>query len=366
MEKQESATLAFSDIAQGGSSDKVYNINLDRSGDGWSVTAQYGRRGNALATDVKTKNGAVGYDAAKKIFDKVVAQKVAKGYVRGAGESRAPVAAPEFPATGGGVRSQELLTEIDERAAAALVLDPDYWMQDKSDGHSRGVVKAGGVIFGLNKLGRKVPLPAELHDELSRINLETFHIDAELVGDKLVCRDLLDADGDIHGLPYEVRFVRLVKAIYRESAEPREFKHISVVATWEGSFKPAALEQQIKERREGVVFKLRGAPHRAGRNGQHKKFKFVKTLSAIAGKPRASGKDSVEVFLAGRTGVVVSVGSVSLIGKPPVAEGDVVEVAYLYASAGKRLVQPRLMRVRTDVEQDECTLDQLIFKRENT
>jgi len=377
MEAKENATLAFSDIAQGGTSDKVYIINLDRASDGWSVVAQYGRRGGALATDNKTKNGPVDYEAAKKIFDKVVREKIAKGYVRQAGEgARAPVTVSDADyikvATSYGaapsaededsIRSQELLTEIGRHEAMDLIEDSDYWMQDKSDGHSRGVVKIGGVIFGLNKLGKRVPLPAELHEELSQIKLRTFHIDAELVGQKLVARDILNADGDLHELPYEQRFERLVKAIYRDLH--RDFKFISVVKTWDGARnKGMAFEQQMEERREGVVFKLRSAPHRAGRNGQHKKFKFIKTLSAITGKPRATGKDSVEIFLIDGA-KLVSVGSVSLIGKGNIEEGVVVEVAYLYASAGKRLIQPRLLRKRLDVTKGEATTAQLIFKRE--
>lgn len=352
--KEENVMLAYSDLATGGTSDKVYVVNLKESGGGFTVVAQYGRRGGALATDDKTKNGPIGYEAAKKLFDKTVAGKVAKGYERsGAQVPAAQVAPPNGNATH---RPQELLEEVDEATAMALVLDPGYWMQDKSDGHSRGVVKnGGGEIYGLNKLGKRVPIPAELHEELSRIQLDTFHIDAELVGHELVCRDLIDADGDVHGLPYEERFKRLVKATFG-------LKLVSVVRTWENPHKRSAFDRQKKENREGVVFKLIGAAHRAGRNGQHKKFKFVKTLSAIAGKPRATGKDSVEVFLIDGD-KRIRVGTVSLIGKQTVAEGQVLEVAYLYAFPSKMLSQARLLRVRDDVTQGECTTKQLIFKR---
>jgi bifunctional non-homologous end joining protein LigD len=357
-ENEENAMLAFSDLATGGTSDKVYVVNLKKSGDGYTVVAQYGRRGGALATDDKTKNGPLGYEAAKKLFDKTVAGKVAKGYERSVADAPAAQVAP--PKTVGAVaqhRPQELLEEVDEAYAMALLVNPDYWMQDKSDGHSRGVVKnADGSMYGLNKLGKRVPLPFELHSELSRIPLSTFHIDAELVGDRLVCRDLLDADGDIHGLPYEERFKRLVKATFG-------LDDVVPVRTWQNPHKRAAFDQQRKENREGVVFKLIDAPHRAGRNGQHKKFKFVKTLSAIAGKPRATGKDSVEIFLVDGNDKK-RVGTVSLIGKPEVKEGDVIEVAYLYAFPSKMLSQARLLRVRDDVTPGECSTKQLVFKRE--
>ena len=372
--KNETASLAFNDLARGGTSDKVYHLTLSPSGDGFTVTAQYGRRGSALATDNKTKNGPLPYDEAKAIFDRVLREKIGKGYIKSGAKAPAPQIEPpkgvgaalaeikrrNAPAVD--LRPQELLEEITEAHALALVVDESYLMQDKSDGHSRGVVKSEGAIFGLNKLGQRVPLPAELHEELSRIELSTFQIDAELVGDRLIARDLLDAGGDIHAAPYEQRFVRLVEIITVANLEK-----VSAVATWAGAEnKAAALDRQRQEHREGVVFKLRSAPHRAGgRNGQHKKFKFVKTLSAIAGKPRATGKDSVELFLyEGKK--LIRVGTVSLIGKVKVNEWDVLEIAYLYAfRESKKLIQARLLRVRSSVAPKECTTAQLIFKRED-
>ena len=90
--------LAFNDIAAGGSSDKVYHVNLDVTSTGlWSVIAQYGRRGGALAMDNKTKGGLLDYDAAKKLFERIIREKVAKGYVRLALTPSAVKAAPVMP-----------------------------------------------------------------------------------------------------------------------------------------------------------------------------------------------------------------------------------------------------------------------------
>lgn len=240
------------------------------------------------------------------------------------------------------------------------MLNPEYYMQDKSDGQSRGVVKIGGAIFGLNKTGRRVPLPAELHAALAQIDLKTFQIDAELVGDRLVCRDLLNADGDIDQRPYADRFRRLVKVIGIGR------KPVSVVETWDGAAnKTTALKASLAQRREGVVFKLKSAPYRAGRNGQHKKFKFVKTLSAIAGDPRATGKDSVEIFLY-EVDNLIRCGTVGLIGKPKIKKGDVLEVIYLYAFPSKLLCQARFSHLRDDVAPRECTTAQLVMKREES
>lgn len=368
MSKSENAMFAYNDLAAGGTSDKVYILNLDRTTTGLcSVVAQYGRRGGTMTVDNKTKAGLLNYEAAKALFDRECKKRITKGYVRLALTPSAVRSAPVMPPSALAAsaraaareeiapRSQELLTEIDSFECARLVHSDAYYMQDKSDGHSRGVVKIGGEIFGLNKIGRRVPLSAALHAELAQIDLSTFQIDAELVGEKLVCRDLLHADADLHALPYEERFKRLVEVLLESDL-------MYPVETWEGTAnKSAALKRQLELLREGVVFKLRSAPHRAGRNGQHKKFKFIKTLSAIAGEPRATGKDSVEIFLLEKS-KKIRVGTVSLIGKPRVREGEVIEVAYLYAFPSKMLSQARMTAKRDDVQPCECTTRQLVYK----
>lgn len=364
----ESISLAFNDLDHGGSSDKVYHIVLGRDGDTdgetYSVAIQYGRRGSALMSQTKARHAT--YAQAKKVYDKVLREKLAKGY-RPEGQAPAPQVAPSS-----GIKVEikppELLEEVTNGDVRKFLEDPAYWAQDKSDGVSRGVVKAGGEIFGINKRGLPVPLPAELVGELSLIFLETFQLDAELVGNKLIVRDILVANVDVSQAPYYERFALLHRKMGEQS-----LKLVSIVQTWTGAEKAPALERARAERREGVVFKLTSAPYRAGRNGQHKKYKFIKTLSAIAGKPKANGKESVELFLIEDSTAHpdiprnrVRCGTVSLIGKPKVQEGDVVEVSYLYAMSSGIMQQARLLSVRTDVDQSECTTTQLIFKREES
>jgi predicted DNA-binding WGR domain protein len=357
----ETISLAFNDLALGGSSDKVYHLALEQTGayETYNVTAQYGRRGAALTSQCKTPNGALAYDQAKKVFEKIKREKMSKGYIV---EGTAPE--PQIAPSGASldIKPPELLEEITNgQGPARYISDNDYWMQDKSDGVSRGVIKQRGEIVGMNKLAKIVALPAELVAELSRIELETFQIDAELVGNKLVCRDLLVANKDISQWPYEERFACLVGLLQVGS-----FQYAHVVETWTGEAKAEALPRLKFERREGVVFKLRHAPYRAGRNGQHKKYKFIKTLSAVCGLPRESGKESIALFLCqpDAHGKWIGCGTVSLIGKPAVKQGDIVEVQYLYAQKSGLMVQARMKCVRRDVLPEECTTAQLIYKRE--
>jgi bifunctional non-homologous end joining protein LigD len=61
-----------------GTSDKEYHAQLKSHDDGWTVNFQYGRRGSVLRADSKTPQ-PLPYEEAKKIYDKVVREKVGKG-----------------------------------------------------------------------------------------------------------------------------------------------------------------------------------------------------------------------------------------------------------------------------------------------
>lgn len=74
--KPESIVLYFKE----GRSDKEYHASLEQKEDGWVVNFKYGRRGNAGNAGTKT-DSPVAYDAAKKIYDKLVLSKTSKGYV---------------------------------------------------------------------------------------------------------------------------------------------------------------------------------------------------------------------------------------------------------------------------------------------
>ena len=73
--QSESISLYF----QEGSSDKEYHAQLESHDEGWIVNFQYGRRGSALQAGSKTAQ-PLPYEEAKKIYDKVVREKIGKGY----------------------------------------------------------------------------------------------------------------------------------------------------------------------------------------------------------------------------------------------------------------------------------------------
>jgi bifunctional non-homologous end joining protein LigD len=63
-----------------GTSDKVYNVSLQQEVlNGYVVNFSYGRRGNNLVVGSKTK-APISLASARVIFDKLVKEKICKGY----------------------------------------------------------------------------------------------------------------------------------------------------------------------------------------------------------------------------------------------------------------------------------------------
>src|SRR5260370_11254804 len=65
-----------------GSSDKVYLASIEPKGELFVVNFAYGRRGSTLSTGAKTSS-PVDYETAKRTYDKLVREKMAKGYTPG-------------------------------------------------------------------------------------------------------------------------------------------------------------------------------------------------------------------------------------------------------------------------------------------
>jgi predicted DNA-binding WGR domain protein len=93
-----------------GSSDKVYQASIEPADGGHVVHFAYGRRGTTLQTGTKT-NTPVPHHEAKRIYDKLIAEKTAKGYTPGADGT--PYAGTDKAGQTTGIHCQ-LLNAIDE------------------------------------------------------------------------------------------------------------------------------------------------------------------------------------------------------------------------------------------------------------
>lgn len=136
---------------------------------------------------------------------------------------------------------------------------------------------------------------------------------------------------------------------------------VRVVRSYRKEMRKRSLLQTVTEQgSEGVVFKRIDGLYQPGERVDHVlKYKLVKTADVIVtqvNRPDAK-HGSATLAVIGDEGEAVPVGKCSLIGKPQVAAGDVIECTYLYWS-GERMVQPRMTGVRDDKQPGECDLAQ--------
>ncbi|MGD0091112.1 MAG: WGR domain-containing protein [Planctomycetota bacterium] len=347
---RESVTLYFRE----GTSDKVYQTAIEEKDGGFVVSFAYGRRGSTLQTGTKTA-APVDFQTAKKVYDKLIAEKTGKGYTPGADGT--PYAHTDNEQRDTGLRCQ-LLNPIDEAQAEKLLDNPAWWLQEKYDGRRVLVRKdASGTVTGINRKGLTIGLPEPVIQH-AKLLPGTFVIDGECIGDKLFVFDCLEREGiEVAGFPYSKRLQILMGFVGKGA--------IDCAPTSAGPGDKHDLFQLLKEaNREGVVFKRHDAPYTAGRpasGGTQVKFKFVTTSSFIVAKVNA-GKRSVAITALDRTRHV-AVGNVTIPPNAPIpAAGAIVEVRYLYAYPGGSLYQPVYIGLRDDIDTGACTVEQLKYR----
>ena len=337
-----------------GSSDKVYQCQIEAAGERFVVNFAYGRRGGTLNTGTKT-NVPVNFDDAKRIFDKLVKEKRSKGYSEG--ESGTPYQHSEQQPSG---TLPQLLNPIDESQVLSLMNDDNWCMQEKQDGRRLIVQKRGQDIIGINKKGNTVGLALPLFDVVRGFDADVT-IDGESIGDNLFAFDLLELDGvDIRSWPYRERLAALMNLLF--SIQQRSIKLVETAFTTPQ--KLALLHELKAGKREGIVFKQVFSAYTPGRpnsGGNQLKHKFVATLSAVVAKVNA--KRSVELQLIGQDGWV-SCGNVTIPANHRIPQaGQVCEIRYLYCfKESGMLFQPVYLGPRDDVDDTECLTSQLKYK----
>ena len=139
----------------------------------------FGRRGSTLQTGTKTSE-PVAYDKAKKIYDKIVAEKMAKGYTPAAGGT--PYVGTENAGKVSGLLPQ-LLNMIGDAELELLLNDSAHCGQEKFDGRHI-MVRKSNAVEGANKKGLLIALPLPIQKALEAF-IGTFVIDGEAIGDTL-------------------------------------------------------------------------------------------------------------------------------------------------------------------------------------
>lgn len=345
-----STTLYYQD----GSSDKVYQATIEPKGSGFVVNFAFGRRGSTLNTGTKTQN-PVDLPSAEKIFDKLIREKMAKGYTEGA--NGAPYSSPAESKEYSGILPQ-LLNPIDEDQLERYISSPDWVMQEKFDGRRILLLKQGKAVRGINRKGLFVGIPESIQKDALRIEGD-YLIDGESIGDNYYVFDLLQSRGeDLRPLPYRVRLTRLIIELRTSDYIARATNFVTEKE------KRGFIETAQIVHKEGVVFKRFDAPYTSGRpnsGGNQLKCKFYATASFIVA---AVNKQRSVLLALMNDGKQVPSGNVTVPTNQTIPSvGQVVEVRYLYAHQQSGSVyQPTLLGRREDIDPQECTVSQLKFK----
>jgi bifunctional non-homologous end joining protein LigD len=339
-----------------GSSDKIYQVAIEEQNGGFVVHYAYGRRGQNLTTGTKTSEPVTRKEA-EKIFERLVSEKLRKGY-REMGESVVShtVALPENR----GILPQ-LLNPMSEEELEMLLDAPNWLMQEKKDGRRLLLKKEAGVVTGINRRGLACGLPENIIQD-SRALPGDWLIDGEIIGTVYHAFDLLEHDGSYRRHPLKERLVALLNLLASGQAPWIRF----VPAITGRPMKRRFMDNCREEGLEGVVFKRIDSPYIPGRpnsGGDQRKYKFVQSASVVV--TGRNGKRSVKMgLLDGER--MVGAGNVTIPpGEIIPEEGKIIEVRYLYAfPESGALFQPVYLGERDDISREECTVTQLKFKAE--
>jgi len=332
-----------------GVSDKVYHVKLVEINGNYQVDFAYGRRGSALNTGKKISGVTI--QAARKVYDKLVQEKIGKGYQEMIGGKATSTMSVTDP-TDTGFRPQ-LLNDINEDTIEAYINDPNWCAQEKYDGKRRGLIRNGASLIGANRKGLTVSIP----DNLQSILPEGIYIlDAEAIGDKVVIFDNV-----IPGLSFEERYKKLREEFVFDGV----YAQLAPVA-WTKEEKKALLQRLKDNNAEGIVFKRKDSKYTPGRPnslGDQLKYKFCATASCIVTKVN---QDKRSIMLAVHDGKGrVSVGNATVYPNQQIPKvNSIVEIKYLYYFPGGSLFQPVLLGERDDLDEKDCHISKLKIKRE--
>ena len=351
-----------------GSSDKVYHAALIESKDGWLVNFGYGRRGKPLKTGTKTAQ-PIPYDQAKRAYNKLVTEKQAKGYTADSsgtpfqGSHTAPKRTRWLPQLLNPIEKEDL-TEVLSRFRGEVAL------QTKHDGERRLIIYEDGKLFGGNRRGLTVDLHPTIQAAFERLiskhDLKDFVFDAEDMGKYVIIFDVLKYDNSsLTNLPFRDR----VEVLHRLKYMPAScgivgtlFFDLPSYYTQIQSIQNHAQSLELNNA-EGVVLRNPRAPYEVGRPnswGNCLKLKFYASATCMVGSVHLTKRSIGIEVLDGYA--IYDIGNCTI---PPnydmPAEGDMVEIKYLYAYREGSLYQPQYKGVRLDKTSPD-TIESLKYK----
>lgn len=257
-----------------------------------------------------------------------------------------------------------LALEDTPKKTAKMAAHPDWWMQQKLDGQRVLIRVFNGAVEALNRHGdpKVTMVTRALLAHFERFPEGEWFFDGELMPDGTLWLFDLVIPGTVDAAdPYSFR-LSVLESLCSRWAMPDT---VRLLYTARDSAQKARLVDAVESLDgEGWVVKHKSHPYLPGdRSSQVLKMKRWHSADVIIRDTNIDGKDNAELELYPPDNRMhtMSVGRCSLLGKPDVKKGDVVEVKYLYAGANNRLVQPSLLRVRDDKDPMECDTMQLSY-----
>lgn len=259
-----------------------------------------------------------------------------------------------------------MLAEIAPEGSVEQLLDSPRWVvEQKLDGHRVVFVVKDGKARPYNRKGEpfKQSMSNEVIEELSDpsvfMNGQTWVFDGEYLDGTYHVFDLLDTPLEGIGMdtPFKMRRACLetIFGIWTPF-------HVSLIGQATTPHGKRDLLSRVEEMGgEGIMFKEADAPYEPGqRSSVIFKHKLWDSADVIVTGFHPEGKRSVKVAafdgeeLVGLGTVTMSDHNLTLV-----QPGTVIEVKYLNRGNGGSLYQPSFLRLRSDKDAFECTVDQL-------
>lgn len=316
-----------------GGSDKEYSLWLEGDGNAFVVNFQYGRRGGTQTPGTKTK-APVTLAEAEKIYDKILKEKLGKGYTVG---QNSAAYTQVVGAVDSGLRPM-LLTPDREESIEEYLADSAWAAQEKMNGIRLILKAADGKVTGVNRKGLERAIPQELSDALADGEVE---LDGELIGSKFYAFDVLSYGTlDLRTDALFSRLDTLGKVIVRINSPL-----VVLVPTSTGEASKRGLLRHLRDgNKEGIVFKKMGGEYEAGRRENLKKALAVKVKFYRECDATITGwnKDKASVAIEAADGTPI--GNVTIPDKyaDQIRTGRVLRVRYLFATDGNQLYQPKV------------------------
>jgi len=356
-------------FCRSGSKDAVYHIEIAKDADGYKVNYRNGRAGGTLTSGTKTEKQLATLEAAKKIFDKTVKDKMKASppYLAMEGEAGSSFTLVQAEVAGRATGLvPQLLNEIEfeDRAAVAEVVNEDrYCLEQKADGERRLLrsLGDGSVPIGSNRKAQEVALPLEIANSVAHLRCT---LDGEIIGSQFYAFDMLELNGvDLRGERQENRKAKL------HGLAQQLGRGITILpAAHTTEEKKAFIEMCRLLKQEGVVAKDITAPYTEGRpNSGGTQFKLKNWAFTTVVVVRANdGKRSVVVAVVDDQDRLVEVGSVTIPQNAVMPEpGTFMEVRYLYAFPKGALFETSFRRVRPDHGRSHASIGKLKYKADH-